>query len=376
MADSAPVLIWINGQGGCEFVNRTYLAFTGRTAGESLGMGWTVDLHPGDAKQYIESFQKAFEARIPFEAQFRFRRADGEYRWLKSIGLPRFTGRGGFLGYVGCSIDISDLKRSEEALRRSEEKSRQQAQELEQQLIASGRLVSLGEITASMAHEFNNPLGIIMGFAQDLLSETDPPSPNYRALKIINEETKRCEKIIRDLLEYSRPKTSEVRPTDVKQVVEKSLNLVETHLYQQKIKTTVQVESNLPKIYADPQEIEQVLVNLYLNAIDAMPEGGRLIVRASLNSVSTADGPSRQVRIAVADTGFGIEPEDLRKIFQPFFTAKKTRGLGLGLPVCERIIRNHGGRIEAESVPGRGATFKIYLPVDRSQPAENQPSKI
>jgi two-component system, cell cycle sensor histidine kinase and response regulator CckA len=250
---------------------------------------------------------------------------------------------------------------AKKALMESEEKLRQQAEELEQQLIASGRLVSLGEITASMAHEFNNPLGIVMGFTQDLMSETDPSNPHYRSLKIIDEETKRCEKIIRELLQFARPKSTDFCPIDVKQVIEKTLGLVANHLYKQQIEGITQVEENLPKIYADPQELEQVLVNLYFNAIDAMPEGGALTIGAKL-SLGAPQVP-QEVAITVSDTGFGISPEDLPRIFQPFFTAKKKRGLGLGLPICDRIIKNHGGRIKVESQPGQGTTFEICLPV-------------
>jgi PAS domain S-box-containing protein len=256
---------------------------------------------------------------------------------------------------------LSEQEVAKKALMESEEKLRQQAQELEQQLIASGRLVSLGEITASMAHEFNNPLGIVMGFTQDLLSETDPSDPHHRSLKIIDEETKRCEKIIQDLLQFARPKSTDLCPTDTKQVLEKTLGLVTNHLYKQKIEAIIHVEDNLPKIYADSQELEQVLVNLYFNAIDAMPEGGALTVGAKL-SPDAPQGPP-EVTITVSDTGFGISPEDLPKIFLPFFTAKKKHGLGLGLPICDRIIKNHGGRIKVESQPGQGTTFEIYLPL-------------
>ena len=265
---------------------------------------------------------------------------------------------------LGCLFtlnDISERKRAEDALRQSEEKLRRQAEELEQQLIASGRLVSLGEITASMAHEFNNPLGIVMGFTQDLMGETDPSHPHYRSLKIIDEESKRCEKIIRDLLQFARPKSTDFCPTDVKQVIEKTLGLVANHMYKQKIEAITQVEENLPKIYADSQELEQVLVNLYFNAIDAMPTGGRLTVGVKVSQ--GAPGIPQEVAITVSDTGFGISPEDLPKIFQPFFTAKKKSGMGLGLPICDRIIKNHGGRIKVESQPGQGTTFEIYLPV-------------
>jgi PAS domain S-box-containing protein len=293
------------------------------------------------------------------EAQLQ--RQDGKKFDLLISAGPLRDSQQRVLGCLFTLNDISERTAAEEALRRSEEQLRKQAQELEQQLIASGRLVSLGEITASMAHEFNNPLGIVMGFTQDIMSETDPSDPHYRSLKIIDEESKRCEKIIQDLLQFARPKSADLCPTDVKQVLEKTLGLVTNHLYKQKIETVTQIEDDLPKIYADPQELEQVLVNLYLNAIDAMPESGTLTVTAK--PVSSASGAPQEIVISVADTGFGITPEDLPKIFQPFFTAKKKRGLGLGLPICDRIIKNHGGRIKVESQPGQGTTFEIYLPV-------------
>jgi PAS domain S-box-containing protein len=293
--------------------------------------------------------------------EVKLERTDGkQFDLLLSAGSLRDS----YQRVLGCLFtlrDITQRKRWEEALRESEERLRQQAHELEQQLIASGRLVSLGEITASMAHEFNNPLGIVMGFTQELISETDPSHPHYRSLRIIEEESKRCEKIIQDLLQFARPKSTDLCPTDVKQALEKTLGLVANHLYKQKIESITRIEEGLPKIQADPQELEQVMVNLYLNAIDAMPDGGTLTVAAK--PVLAIIGTPQEVVISISDTGFGIAPEHLPKIFLPFFTAKKKRGLGLGLPICDRIIKNHGGRIKVESQPGQGTTFEIYLPV-------------
>jgi signal transduction histidine kinase len=258
---------------------------------------------------------------------------------------------------------IAERQRAEEALHESEEKLRQQAKELEQQLIASGRLVSLGEVSASMAHEFNNPLGIIMGFVEDMLSSMDPSDPNYRSLRIVDEEAKRCSKIVRDLMEFTRPKSTEFCSISIADAIDKTLQLVENRLYKQKVTVEKIAAPDLPRIHADSQQLEQVLVNLYLNAIDAMPEGGKLIVEAK---IAQPDGLTPEALIMVADTGFGIAETDLPKIFQPFFTAKKRRGMGLGLPICQRIVKNHGGRIEVKSQPGTGTLFKIYLPAEQN----------
>ena len=268
---------------------------------------------------------------------------------------------------VEVNHDITDRKRAEMALRESEQKLRDQANQLEQQLIASGRLVSLGQITASMAHEFNNPLGIIIGFVEDMLGNAKASEPDYRALRIINDEAQRCKKIVEDLMDYARPRNAEMSMIDVQGVIERALKLVETHLYKQRIETVNETSAALPKIYADSQQLVQVLVNLQLNAIDAMPNGGTLRVGAS-----AADGAGSKLIISVADTGVGIGEKEIEKIFQPFYTAKKRRGLGLGLSICERIVKNHGGEIKVRSRPGEGTTFEIHLPMKRRGPDEGR----
>jgi signal transduction histidine kinase len=285
---------------------------------------------------------------------------DGRELDISLTVSPIRNSAGVIVGASKVARDITMRRRMDEMLRENEQKLRQKAEELEQQLIASGRLVSLGELTASMAHEFNNPLGIIMGFAQELLSETEPSSPDHQALKIIYTQTKRCEKIIKDLLQFARPHAADLGPTRVRELIEETVQLVNNHLYKQKIEARIQTDEDLPEIHADRQQLQQVLVNLYLNAIDAMPEGGNLTVTAA-----RAGGYSSEIVISVSDSGFGIAPDDLPKIFQPFFTAKKKSGLGLGLSICNRIIKHHGGRIEAESRPHQGTTFKIYLPLER-----------
>jgi len=258
-------------------------------------------------------------------------------------------------GEIGQFVERA---RAEIALRHSEQSLRNQAQELEQQLLASGRLVAMGELTASMAHEFNNPLGIILGFAQALLADMNASDPNYHHVEIIAEEGQRCERILKELLEFGRPKSADFTLTDVKEVIEKTLDLVSSRATKSNVETISQIVTTLPQIHADAQQLQQVLLNLCLNAVDAMPRGGRLTVGAAANSAD-------QLVITVSDTGYGIDTDTLPKIFQPFFTAKKRRGLGLGLPICDRIIKAHGGRIDVESQPGRGAIFTIHLPLNQ-----------
>jgi two-component system NtrC family sensor kinase len=259
------------------------------------------------------------------------------------------------------------LERQAELLDQCEKNLRKQAQELERQLIASGRLVSVGELTASMAHEFNNPLGIILGFAQERLSDIDPSDPSYRTLQIINEEASRCEVVVRDLLEFARPRSTECVRTDIKAVVQKTLDLLSSRLNKQNVKLTTSVATDLPDIDADAQQLQQVLLHLCSNALDAMSENGLLAVSAKLYS-------PEKMSLVVADNGFGIDTEHLGKIFQPFFSAKKRRGLGLGLAICDRIIKAHGGRIDVESTPSEGTTFAVYLPLKKAAQREPLPS--
>lgn len=324
---------------------------------------WAARVHPDDIAGVEAAVRRAAETRNPINLEFRIIRLDGALRWIASQARVFADETGKARRLLGVNIDITERKRAEEALRESEQKLRQQAQELEKQLIASGRLVSIGEITASMAHEFNNPLGIVLGFTEDLLSEKSPSSPDYAALKIISEEGKRCAKIVKELIDFARPKNAEFRIIQLDELVRKTLQLVNTHLYKHKIEAVTQIAGELPNILADPQQIEQVLLNLCLNAIDAMPDGGKLTVQV-MSEEGDIDHARGHIMITVADTGMGIEKAALGLIFQPFFSAKKKSGLGLGLPISERIIRNHGGQIEVTSRPGEGTQFKIYLPLN------------
>jgi PAS domain S-box-containing protein len=366
MFDNAPVGIAETDLAGhFMFVNRQYCAIAARAPRDLLRMRLQDLIHPDDASGSSDSLEKMISQAHNATLEKRYLRPDGTEIWVShnisfindGDGKPHFA--------LAVVQDITDRKRSEEDLRHREETFRHHAEELEQQLIASGRLVSLGELTASMAHEFNNPLGIILGFTEDLMSDMDARDPNYRSLQIIDEEARRCEKIVKDLLEFARPRSAEFTRTDVGEVIKKTMEMISSRVYKQKVEATTDIAPDLPPIHADAQQLQQVLANLCLNALDAMPQGGKLTVAARAES-------SEQLAIIVSDTGFGIDQDTLGKIFKPFFTAKKRKGLGLGLPISARIVKAHGGSVQVESAPNQGSAFRIRLPVKNAEtsPAE------
>jgi signal transduction histidine kinase len=252
--------------------------------------------------------------------------------------------------------EIAERKLVEERLRESESRLMSFANQLEDHLIANDRLISVGELSASIAHEFNNPLQIILGFTQNLSQEEGFSEAWQQDLQIIEEEARRCRGIIRNLLDFARPTSNEPTPIVVNAIVQDSIKLVRGYLDRYNIAVDVQVPQNLPTIRGDPQPLKQVLINLFFNAVDAMPGGGALTVGASTDD-------STHLIVRVSDTGQGIYPDALPHIFQPFFTTKTKKGTGLGLAVCERIIRAHGGTISVESNPGSGTTFFLRFPL-------------
>lgn len=283
--------------------------------------------------------------------------------------LPLHDESGTIAAGIVVTQDITRQKRREERLRRSGQRYRTLAQARERQLIASDRLVSFGELAASLAHEFNNPLGIAMGFAQDVLSETPTKDARYRRLQIIVDETRRCGQLMKNLLELAAPPRTTLVATDLPALIHHSLELISGRAQKSQVTTVCECAPDFPKVSADPQQLEQVLLNLYFNAIEAMPDGGTLTVQ--LGSVlpsgeertENRQASTAEATIRVNDTGQGIAPEEMSKIFHSFFTTKKQRGMGLGLSICESILRAHEGRIAVHSTPGQGTTFVLYLPM-------------
>jgi len=226
-----------------------------------------------------------------------------------------------------------------------------------QQLWQSAKLATLGELSASVAHELNNPLFTLSLSVKTLLAQRPPDDSQRAVLEGMDAEVARMSRLVANLLQFSRRSSRQTAPLDVRDELYNTLELMAFHLRQRHIKTTTDF-GPLPPIDADRQQLRQVFLNLFTNAVDAMPQGGTLTVRAW---AGTAGAPEAWVEIA--DTGDGVPPEALSRIWEPFYTTKpEGKGTGLGLGICRRIVEEHGGTIELHSQPGQGTQVQLKLP--------------
>lgn len=227
---------------------------------------------------------------------------------------------------------------------------------MQNQMAQSEKLASMGRLAAGVAHEINNPLGGIMAFSMTALEDCDPGDPMRENLDTIVKQTLRCREIVKGLLDFSRQSETEVTRMEVNSVVQNTLALLEKQAIFHNIKTIRRLQEKLPLVFIDPHQMQQVFINILLNAADAMEESGTLTVETS------ADGNGKEVLIRISDTGKGIEEKDLAMVFEPFYTTKKVgEGTGLGLAIAHGVVSRAGGRIEVSSRPGE-TTFSIYLP--------------
>jgi two-component system NtrC family sensor kinase len=227
----------------------------------------------------------------------------------------------------------------------------------QEKLMRSDRLAMIGQLAAGVAHEINNPLGSILLFTRLVLQQSPPEGRVRENLERIEKETKRCHAIVQSLLDFSRQRTPVVEWVDLNRLLDATLKFFERQPYFQNLEVVRRYDGGLSPIKADPLELEQVFMNIILNAVDAMDGKGRL----TLETASTGGGGMVEIRIS--DTGCGISPENLERIFDPFFTTKEVgRGTGLGLSVSYGIIQTHGGDISVASTPGAGSRFTITLP--------------
>ncbi|GAB4390211.1 MAG: hypothetical protein Kow0025_20670 [Thermodesulfovibrionales bacterium] len=266
---------------------------------------------------------------------------------------PLLDSEGKTYGVVNSLKDVTEQKR------------------LEHQLIRANKLAALGTLVAGIAHEVNNPLGIIAGYSEALLDRARDPSlsrveafedfPEY--LETINKEIFRCKDILKSLLDFAKPSGGTFRTIDINELIKEVILLVKHKAKKQNYSIELDLDRDIPKTAADPGALRQLFINIIMNAFYFMGEEGTLTIRTA-SEASEGSLDSEAVAISISDTGKGMEREILDSIFDPFFTTKPAgEGTGLGLSICHRIVSEHDGTIDIESEPGRGTTFTIRLPV-------------
>jgi signal transduction histidine kinase len=232
----------------------------------------------------------------------------------------------------------------------------EQLRQLNEQLIRTEKLAAMGTLAAGVAHEVNNPLASISSLIQMMQARKSLDEETTEKLKLISTQIGRITQVTKDMMDFARVRPAAKSSVDVNTVIDTSLRLASFDKSFQNLSLRKIFEKNLPPVYADNDQLQQVFLNLFLNARDAMPGGGELFIKTS-NS-------NDEIKIEIADTGIGIEASHLKQIFDPFFTTKTAgKGTGLGLAVCYGIITAHGGKIEVESNEHRGTTFYIALPI-------------
>ncbi|MEW6489478.1 MAG: cache domain-containing protein [Thermodesulfobacteriota bacterium] len=227
--------------------------------------------------------------------------------------------------------------------------------EMEDTLAQQGKMASLGVLASGVAHEINNPLGVILGYSGYIEKKLDPEDPNLKYIQEIRRESNRCKKIVQDLLGYARVPRPALLDTDLNELLGQIADFAANHTDMQGVTVVKELDPSLPHVPLDPDQVRQVAINLILNAGAAMPSGGRLVLR-------TAQTEPGFVEVVFQDTGSGIPPEHLEKVFEPFFTTKG-RGTGLGLAISKQIVEQHHGTIRVESAVGQGTTVTLSFPV-------------
>ena len=263
-----------------------------------------------------------------------------------SVSLLR-NSNGELIGTLGIGKDFTEFKRIERQLQQSE------------------KLATVGELAAGVAHEVGTPLNVILGTAEYLMMEMEGDGPKIEELKVIISQAEHITKLIHQLLNFSRYNKPEFKSIDINSLIRDTLKLTDLQIVKEKIKVNTDLQSDIPSIIGDDNQLLQVFINIIVNAVHAMSQGGTLTISTELDkSPSLASNNNGFVNIRLSDTGCGIHPQNIQKIFDPFFTTKDIdKGTGLGLTVSHRIVEDHGGAISVESRVSKGTCFTVRLPI-------------
>jgi two-component system NtrC family sensor kinase len=345
LVDSFPDLIFVvDTQRRYTFVSPKVLEVLGYETQEAIGMVFGDRTHPEDRDATLAAFDELIHGKRNFASiEIRVRHKLGEWRRLRANFSPLFNVNGEIDGVVISGRDITEVKR------------------LEEQLIQAEKLAAMGQMLAGVAHELNNPLTAILGASELLRDRAGVDENTKRQLDMTHRQARRAARIVQNLLEFSRPAASQKKALDLNAVVDRTLQLHEHSLRRNSVEVDFKPYPGLPSTVGDANQLIQVFLNLVSNAEQAIREirpAGRIQIRLGQS------GP--RIFATVQDDGAGIKPEALAKIFDPFFTTKSNgRGTGLGLSVSYGIIKEHAGKIDVRSTPGKGTSFHVEFPAAR-----------
>jgi two-component system NtrC family sensor kinase len=354
LVDSFPDLILVlDTSANYTFVSPRSKEILGYEPQEIAAMDFARCAHPEDMPAVQALYDDIVAGRQTFASlEARIRHKLGKWRRIRFNFSPLWDAKGKNEGVVLSGRDVTDLKR------------------LEEQLIQAEKLAAMGQMLAGVAHELNNPLTAILGVTELLREREGTDDPTKRQLELTHRQARRAARIVQNLLEFSRPASPHKKSLDVNGLVERTLQLHEHSLRRNNIEVEFRPEPGLPSVVGDANQLIQVFLNLVTNAEQAIREvrdSGRIQLRLASNA--------NRVRVTVQDDGIGIRPEALPRIFDPFYTTKRPGGgTGLGLSICMSIIREHGGNIEAETLPAGGTAFTVTLPIAIGQPPELLPA--
>ena len=399
LAEALPQLVWTSKPGGeHDYLSRQWLNYTGIPEDEQLGFAWLDKVvHPDDRGRVREHWMAAMAGRGEYDLEYRLRRADGKYRWFKARATPVRDGSR-TVRWFGTCTDITDIVEARETSARSREELERlvvertrslaaandrlraetaERQRTEEALRQSQKLEAIGQLTSGVAHDFNNLLTGVLGNLE-LLERGLKGQESIRRVRAARSAAERGARLTHQLLAFSRKQRLAPAPLDLNRLLGEASDML-----FRTIGATVRVETALAEglwpALVDPTQIELVLLNLAINARDAMPDGGRLTIRTANVSRDEAPPdlrPGDYVLISVSDTGEGMTEEVLRRAVEPFFTTKGPgKGSGLGLSMVHGVATQSGGGLHIESWVGRGTAVSVYLPRARRASSARQERK-
>jgi PAS domain S-box-containing protein len=353
--ETMPTFAWTAlPDGSDDFVNRHWNEYTGLSTEDSVGAGWEAAVHPADLQSHLEKWRSSLATGEPFEHEVRYRRADGQYRWFLSRAVPLRDGQHNIVKWYGIATDIEDRKRAE-----------QDRETLRADLAHVNRVTTMGELAASLAHEIKQPIAATMTNAKTCLRWLNRAQPDLGEVRAAAEriwkDGARAGEIIDRIRALYKKSAAKRELVDVNEIVQGMVVILRSEAYRYRVSIRTELPADLPKVMADLVQLQQVLMNLMLNGIEAMQETGGVLI------VKSQPDPDGLVLISVSDTGVGL-PEKAEQIFHAFFTTKP-EGSGMGLAISRSIVESHRGHLWATANDERGATFHFTLPTEAGEVA-------